>query len=143
MYYAFLFLQILILFWLSWIFVAAQAFLYLRRRTATLHCGIWTSCCGFSCCGTHILGYMSFSSYGTWAQQLWVPGLQSTGSVIVVHRSSYPVTCGIFLDQGQNSCLLHWQVDSLPLSHHGNPILFYSINMSLDYSYKHALILCS
>ena len=29
---------------------------------------------------------------------------------------------GIFLTQGSNSCLLHWQVDSLPLSHLGSPI---------------------
>ena len=27
---------------------------------------------------------------------------------------------GIFLTQGWNLCLLHWQVDSLPLSHLGN-----------------------
>ena len=29
--------------------------------------------------------------------------------------------CVIFLDQGLNPCLLHWQVDSLPLSHQGSP----------------------
>ena len=29
---------------------------------------------------------------------------------------------GIFPDQGSNLCLLHWQVDSLPLSHQGRPI---------------------
>ena len=28
---------------------------------------------------------------------------------------------GIFLTQGSNLCLLHWQVDSLPLSHQGRP----------------------
>ena len=28
---------------------------------------------------------------------------------------------GIFLSQGSNSSLLHWQVDSLPLSHVGSP----------------------
>ena len=27
---------------------------------------------------------------------------------------------GIFLTQGSNPCLLHWQVDSLPLSHQGS-----------------------
>ena len=30
---------------------------------------------------------------------------------------------GIFLTQGPNLCLLHWQVDSLPLSHHTRRIL--------------------
>ena len=29
---------------------------------------------------------------------------------------------GIFLTQGSNTYLLHWQADSLPLSHQGNPI---------------------
>ena len=28
---------------------------------------------------------------------------------------------GIFLTRGWNPCLLHWQVDSLPLSHQGSP----------------------
>ena len=27
------------------------------------------------------------------------------------------MACGIFLDQQLNPCLLHWHVDSLPLSH--------------------------
>ena len=29
--------------------------------------------------------------------------------------------CGIFPDQGSNLCVLHWQVDSSPLSHQGSP----------------------
>ena len=29
---------------------------------------------------------------------------------------------GIFLTQGSNPCLLHWQADSLPLSHQGSPV---------------------
>ena len=29
---------------------------------------------------------------------------------------------GIFLTQGLSSCLLHWQADSLPLSHLGSPL---------------------
>ena len=28
---------------------------------------------------------------------------------------------GIFLTQGLNLCLLHWQADALPLSHLGSP----------------------
>ena len=51
--------------------------------------------------------------------------LQSTGSrcsgfssywyicsVVVAHGFSCPMTCGIFPDQGQNSCPLNWQADS-------------------------------
>ena len=46
------------------------------------------------------------------------PRLQRTGSVAVAHGLSCSLACGIFLDQGSNLCLLHWQADSLPLSHH-------------------------
>ena len=37
------------------------------------------------------------------------------------------MACGIFLDQGSNPCLLHWQTDSLPLSCQGRLlfIIFY------------------
>ena len=28
----------------------------------------------------------------------------------------------LFPDQGSNLCLLHWQADSLPLSHQGSPL---------------------
>ena len=38
--------------------------------------------------------------------------LQRAGSVVVAHRLSCPEACGIFLDQGLNPCLLHWQVNS-------------------------------
>ena len=34
---------------------------------------------------------------------------------------SCSTVCGVFPDQGLNSCLLHWQVDSLPLSHQVSP----------------------
>ena len=41
-----------------------------------------------------------------------IPGLYSTGSVVVVHGLSCSAACGIFLDQGLNLCLLHWQAVS-------------------------------
>ena len=37
----------------------------------------------------------------------------------MAHGLSCSVACGIFPDQGLNSCLLHWQADSLPVSHQG------------------------
>ena len=37
------------------------------------------------------------------------------------HRLSCFEACEIFPDQGLNLCLLHSQVDYLPLSHQGNP----------------------
>ena len=36
-------------------------------------------------------------------------------------RLSYLAAFGIFPDQGSDLCLLHWQADSLPLSHQGSP----------------------
>ena len=44
-----------------------------------------------------------------------------TGSIVVAHGLGCSTACGIFLDQGLNLCLLHWPVDSLPLSHQGSP----------------------
>ena len=51
----------------------------------------------------------------------------------MVHGPNCPTVCGIFLDQGSNSCPLYWQADSLQLSHEGSPtnilnnILLFSI----------------
>ena len=42
-------------------------------------------------------------------------------SVVVAHGLSCSVACGIFLDQGSNLCLLHWQADSLVLRYQGSP----------------------
>ena len=39
-------------------------------------------------------------------------GLWSAGSVVVAHRLSRSVACGIFPNQGSNPCPLHWQADS-------------------------------
>ena len=41
--------------------------------------------------------------------------------MIVVQGLGCSEAWGIFLDQGLNPCLLHWQEDSLPLSHQGGP----------------------
>ena len=40
------------------------------------------------------------------------PELYSTGSVVVTQGLSRSEECGIFLDQGSNLCLLHWQAGS-------------------------------
>ena len=54
---------------------------------------------------------------GTRASVVVACGLQSTGLIVEVHRFSCSTSCGIFPNQGLNLCLLHWQADSLPLSH--------------------------
>jgi len=39
----------------------------------------------------------------------------------VAHGLSCCEACGIFLDQGSNTCLLHWQACSYSLSHQRSP----------------------
>ena len=58
----------------------------------------------------------------------WLLLPQSTGSgprvsVAVALWLSCCKACGIFPDQGSNSCLLHWQADSYPLYHQEVPKL--------------------
>ena len=81
------------------------------RRAQASHGG------GFSHCGAQALGRPGFRSCSSWAQQLWLPGSKSTGSVDVDLGLSCSSACEVFPHQGLNPCLLHWQVDSLPLSH--------------------------
>ena len=59
------------------------------------------------------------------APRLWIKGL-----VFVVHRLSFSGALGMLPDQGSNPHPLHWQVDSLPLSHRGSPLgAFRSTNL--------------
>ena len=47
-----------------------------------------------------------------------------------MHGLICSTACGIFPDQELKPCLLHWQVDSLPLSHQGSPVQFSSVVQS-------------
>ena len=51
-------------------------------------------------------------------------GSRRAGSVIVAHRPTCSMACGIFPDQGSNPCPLHWQADSQPLCHQGSPCYY-------------------
>ena len=65
---------------------------------------MWASCGGgFSCCRAWSLKHMAL--------------------VAVIHGLSYPLACGIFLDQRWNPCPLHWQADSQPVDHQGSTTL--------------------
>ena len=78
--------------------------------------------------------YIGFSWHWflQWSTGSRVPALQQlrfnscssqalrTGCIVVAHRLSFSMACEIFPDQRLNTCLLHWQVDSLPLSHQGS-----------------------
>ena len=63
--------------------------------------------------------------------------LQSTGLGVVAHGLSCSAACGIFPDQGSNLFLLHWEADSLPLSHQGSRSL-----TTVDSSCKHHYVEC-
>ena len=80
---------------------------FFSYSTPASHCG------GFSCCRAWALVHAGSA--------VAAPGLQSTGSLVVAHRLSCSIECEIFPTQGLNPCLLHWQVDSLPLSHQESP----------------------
>jgi len=55
-------------------------------------------------------------------QELWFPGSRAQ-AIVVVYELNCSTACGILLiRQGLNRCLLHWQADSLPLSHQGSPL---------------------
>ena len=74
--------------------------------------------------GFLIVGASLVAEYELWgvgASVVVVLGLSSTGLIVEVHGLSCSIACGIFPDQGSNSCLLHWQADSLPLSHQEGP----------------------
>ena len=71
---------------------------------ATLHCSVRASRCSGLSCGALALG-------------AW---------------TSVVVACVIFPDQGLNLCLLHQQVDSLPLSHQGSKIAGFLTGVNLS-----------
>ena len=56
--------------------------------------------------------------HGLWSASLLYPWAIPGKNTRV---RSYFLLQGIFLTHGSNPCLLHWQADSLPLSHKGSP----------------------
>ena len=95
------------LFWWCWVFVAVHR---LSLDPATI---------GYSLIAVHRLPIVLASL--TEGHRLCGAG----ASTVVTHRFSYPMSHGIFPDQGLNPCPLHWQVDSLPLAYHGSPGSFF------------------
>ena len=99
-------------------------------------CGTQAShCSGFSCFGAQALGQRRFSGCGTWTQQLWLLGSITQAQKLWCMGCS-SMARGIFSDQGSNLCLLHWQVDSLPLSHQGS-------TPSANFPYYIWILLCT
>ena len=72
------------------------------ERELLSSCGSWAShCSGFSC------GAWAFRCGGFRSSKFGAYGLRCSAAF------------GVILDRGSNQCLLHWQADSLPLSHQG------------------------
>ena len=83
-------------------------------------------CVGFSLRWWLLVRSLGFRARGLGSCDSWA---LNTGSVVVAHGLSCSAACGIFLDQELNSCLLHWQADSLPLSqvsgYQGSLVLYF------------------
>ena len=75
------------------------------------NCGKWGL---LSSCGAGLPKCRGFSCCGTWALEHKL--------IVVANGLSCSGACGTFLDQGLNPCLLHWQANSIPLSHQGSLI---------------------
>ena len=113
--------------------------IYLFLTVLGLHCCVWTffSCAEWGLCTTvfivvHelLIAVASLVAecrfQGIWPSVVAAHRLQSTGSVVVVHRLSRFAACGIFLNQALNSCSVQCKADSQPLDHQGSPNAFYS-----------------
>ena len=86
-----------------------------------LSCIVQASHCGGA-------SHWGAQAYGMQAPLAGARGPRSRGSRAPEHRLrscgkglSCSAVSGIFPDQGLNLCFLHWQVDSLSLSHQGSP----------------------
>ena len=93
---------LLIYLWLCWVFVSVRG---LSLVAASGGHSSWR------CAGLSLSRPLLLRSTGS----------RRAGSVVVAHRPSCSAACGIFPDQGSNPCPLHWQADSQPLHHQGNP----------------------
>ena len=95
-------IYLFIYFWLCWVFISVQGLSLVAASGG--HSSL--PCAGLSLSRPLLL---------------WSTGSRRAGSVIVAHGPSCSTACGIFPNQGLNPCPLHWQADSQPLRHQGNP----------------------
>ena len=100
-----LFIYLLIYLWLYWVFVVACGLSLVVASGG--YSSLW--CTGFSLQWLLLLQSMASRHAGSVIVAL---RLLIAGSVVVAHGLSCSAACAIFLDQGLNPCLLHWQADS-------------------------------
>ena len=88
-------------------------------------CGAWASHCrGFSRCRARAPGHTGISSFSTQAQQFQLLGSRAQAQQLRHSSLAALQHVGSSRNQGSNPCILHWQMDSLPLGHQGSPNLF-------------------
>ena len=85
----------------------------------------------FGCAGSLLLlrlfpSCLAQASHGGDRSYFRAQVLGHVGSVVVAHGLSCSSARAIFPDQGLNPRLLHWQMNSLPLSHQGSPEIWVS-----------------
>ena len=108
------FIYLFIYFWLCWVFVSV------RGPSPVAASGGHSSS---RCAGLSLSRPLPMRSTGS----------RCAGSVVVAHGPSCSAACGILPDQGSNPCALHWQADSQPLRHQGNPVFFV---LCIGFSYR-------
>ena len=113
------FLNFIYLFLTAGSFLLRGLFSSCAKRVLSSRIASASHCSGFPSCRAWALS--------SWASAVAAPRLQSTGSVVATHGLSCSMRCGTFSDQELNPCVLHWQTDSLPLSHQRRPVDFLSM----------------
>ena len=107
----------LFIFYLAVLGLAAWGFLQLWQAGAVLQ--LW--CVGFSLQYHLLLWNTGFRVYRL--QQLWFLGSRAQAQQLQHTGLIAPQHVGSSRNQESNPRLLHWQADSLPLSHQGSPKL--------------------
>ena len=102
----YLFIYLFIYLWLCWVFVSVPGL----SRVAASEGHSSSRCAGLSLSRLLLLRST---------------GSRRAGSVVVAHGPSCSTAFRIFPDQGSYPCPLHWQADSQPLRHQGNPAYFF------------------
>ena len=77
----------------------------------------------FGCAGSLLLHGLLTAA----ALLFWGTGSRAQASAVVATGLRCSTARGTFPDQGLKPRLLHWQVDSLPLSHKGSPLYNFKI----------------
>ena len=105
-------LWVFLFFWLCWVFFVT---LWLSLVAVSTGCSL-AAAHGLLTAVASLVSEHGLQVCGlSWAHRL-------QRSVAVAHGISCSKACGIFPDQESNPCILHWQMDSLSLSHQGRPL---------------------